>query len=311
MIFLYIAIFIFSCLLIILSSRWVIDALYRLTVRLKWKEFVVAFFTVSIGAVLPELFIGIRSALKGVPEMAFGSIIGQNIVLFTLSVAICTFILHEIKVESRTVRAGTTFALCSVILPFIFLLNGEISRFNGVILIAFCFLYIYWMFSERDRFLKPCGELLTESSLLKDIGIIFSGLLLVVVSAEGIVFTAQSFSETLNIPIVLFGVFAVGLGVALPETFFSAMLARKGQSWMILGGLMGAVALSSTLVLGIVALISPIKIDYFSPLAILFLIVGGVFLLFFVRTNNKITKKEAGVLLLIYFLFLFFEYMAL
>ncbi len=308
MIVLYAAIFIISCFLIIFSSRWVIDALYRITICLRWKEFVVAFFTVSVGAVLPELFIGVRAALKGIPEMALGSIIGQNIVLFTLSVSICTLILREIKVESRTVRAGTTFALISVILPLVLLLDGELSRFDGVILIIACFLYIYWMFSEKERFLKPVGELSTgQQTLLKDIATIIIGFLLVVISAEGIIFTAQSFSASLNVPIVLFGVFAVGLGVALPETFFAAMLAKKGQSWMILGGLMGAVALSSTLVLGIVSIIEPIKVVDLPAFPIIFLILGGLSLLFFVRTNNKITKREAYALLLIYLLFLFLE----
>ncbi len=311
--FLNLSIFVISCLLIIFASRMIIDALYRLTCRLRWKEFIVAFFAASIGAVIPELFIGVRAALKGVPELAFGSIVGQNIILFTLSVAICTFLLKEIVVESRTVRAGAAFALIAVTLPFILLWNGTLGRIDGVILILTCLVYVFWLFSKEDHFLKKYDRPLKETSLLKDGITVFLGFLFVVLSAEGIIYAAQNISVYLGIPVAVFGLFAIGLGVALPETFFSVALAAKGHSWMILGGILGAVAISSTLVLGTVALIHPIEIDNFEFLRVarFFLISGGFFLFLFIRTSNKITKKEAWFLLGVYLLFLLFEFTVL
>jgi cation:H+ antiporter len=311
--FLNLLIFAFSCLLIIVSSRGIIDALHRLTCRLGWKEFIVAFFAASIGAVLPELFIGVRSALKGVPEFALGSIIGQNIILFTLSVAICTFILKEIVVESRTVRAGATFALVAVTLPFLLLWDGVLSRLDGAILVFSCVFYIYWLFSKEDHFLKKYDKPLPKCSIWKDILLVFIGFLFVALSAEGIIYSAQNISYFLGIPVAVFALFVVGLGVALPETFFSIALASKGHSWMILGGILGSISLSSTLVLGVVALISPIEVVDFSSLRVaqFFLLSGGFFLLLFVRTSNKITKREAWFLLGVYLLFLLFEFIIL
>ncbi len=311
--FFNIVIFLFSCFLIIFSSRIIIDALQRLTYRLGWKEFIVAFFAASVGAVIPELFIGIRSALKGVPELALGSIVGQNVILFTFSVAICTFILKEIVVESRTVRAGATFALFAVILPFIFLWDGVLSRFDGILLVFMCLFYIFWLFSKKDHFLKDYKGPFPKTSLLREGMTIFFGFLFVVLSAEGIIYAAQNVSDYLGVSMTLFGLFAVGLGVALPETFFSMALAAKGHSWMILGGLLGSIAFSSTLVLGTVAIISPIEIVDLSSLrtAQFFLISGGFFLLLFVRTHNKITRKEAWFLFGVYLLFLLFEFVIL
>ena len=130
-------------------------------------------------------------------------------------------------------------------------------------------------------------------------------IVLLLVGAKGIVSSASVFSTVLNLPIGLIGLFIVGLGNALPETFFSIQAARKGQDWMILGDLMGGVVMTATLVLGVVALISPIKIADFSPFAIarIFLIISALFFLFFVRTGRKITRKEALFLLLIYIAF--------
>ncbi len=310
-------IFLASCFLVIFSSRAVIDALYRLTCRLGWKEFIVAFFAASIGAVLPELFIGTRAALAGVPELALGSIIGQNIILFTLSIAICTFILKEIVVESRTVRATATFALVSVILPFILLWDGTLDRVDGIILLCACFLYILWLFSKGDHFILP-KKLQRKaqnphSSILKDVAIIFLGFLFIMLSAEGIIYAAENISLHLGISLAFFGLFVVSMGVALPETFFSVALATKGHSWMILGGILGAISLSSTLVLGIVSIIQPIEVVDFSSLRVaqFFLVSGGLFLLLFVRTSNKITKREAWFLLGVYLLFLLYEFVIL
>ncbi len=309
--FLNAAIFLFSCFLIIFASRIIIDAMYRLACRLCWREFVVAFFTASVGAVIPELFIGVRAALKGVPELSLGSIIGQNIILLTLSVAICTFILKEIVVESRVVRAAATFALFAVTLPLILLWDGVLSRVDGVILVTVCFFYIYWLFSKKSHYyLKEYEGVSIKSSTLRDILIVFFGFLFIVLCAEGIIYSAQNISVHLGISLVVFGIFVVGMGVALPETFFSIALASKGHSWMILGGILGAISLSSTLVLGIVSIINPIEVNDFSSLRVaqFFLVSSGVFLLFFIRTSNKITKKEAWFLLGIYLLFLFFEF---
>ena len=121
--------------------------------------------------------------------------------------------------------------------------------------------------------------------------------------------SAQFFSDALNLPLVLIGIFVLGVGNSLPELFFSIQAARKGQDWLLLGDLMGGVAINATLVLGIVALISPIEIADFSPFAIarIFLIISAPFFLFFVRTNKKITHKEAFALLGIYLAFLIVE----
>ncbi len=311
--FFEISIFILSCLAIIVSSKWVISSLSKLARSLGWKEFVVAFFTISLGAVLPELTIGVRAAIDGIPELSLGNIIGQNIILLTFAVAVCSLVVKGIVVQSRTVRAGTTFAALAVTLPFILLHDGKLSRIDGLILISVFIVYVLWIFSKEDRFVKSYiekgDEIKTGKGYLKYFFIFLGSFLLVVFSAEGIVFSAKEFALILDVPEGLIGILLVGAGVALPEIYFSVKLATKGRSWMILGGLTGAVAMSSTLVLGIVVLINPITIVDFSPYLIsrLFLVFAGVILWFFVRTNNRLTKKEALILFAVYFGFLFTE----
>lgn len=307
--------FLFLSSILAYSAKWMVAALMRVARYLCWKEFVVAFFAVSLGAVVPEFFVGVSSALRGFPSLSLGNIVGQNIILFTLAPALCAFLLKNLEMESRTVKAGSTFAVAAAFLPFLLLLDGELSRTDGILLILLFLLYVFWLFSKRERFTKVYdnhekGDVVEKfRGFLKDIFIITAGLVLVVLVSQGMINSAVSFAEKLAISLPLVGILIVSLGTGLPETYFAVTLARKGQSWMILGGLMGAVAVSSTLVLGIVALIHPIEILDFSPFAIarIFLITSALFFLFFVRTHRKITVREGLFLLAFYILFLMVE----
>jgi cation:H+ antiporter len=317
MILLYLLIFLCSCFFLVYSAKFLIDSLLKIGEYLGWKEFVVAFFTISLGAVAPELFIGISSAVNKVPELAFGNILGQNILLFGLTVGICAIILKNgIEVESRTVRAGSTFAVIGAILPLFLILNGELSRIDGVVLLLFFVLFVFWFFSKKERFTKVYENKQDKEKkgaffVLKKAMILFGGLILIILSSHGIVKSSVIFSEVLGTSLPLIGILIVAAGVGLPETYFSVMLAKKGQSWMILGGLMGSVAISSTLVLGIVALIHPIVIDISQIPSLLtariFLVLCALFFLFFVRTEKRISTREGILLVSLYVVFVALE----
>ena len=108
---------------------------------------------------------------------------------------------------------------------------------------------------------------LTGVRKLSHVGGLILGLFFLLIAAEGIVRAASFFSESLNLSLALVGILIVGVGNAIPETYFAILAAKRAQNWMILGDLMGSVIVAATLVLGIVALICPIEIPDFSPFA--------------------------------------------
>jgi cation:H+ antiporter len=109
------------------------------------------------------------------------------------------------------------------------------------------------------------------------------------------------------------GALIVGFWTALPELSFCFQAAKKSQDWMIVGDVMGSVILTTTLVLGTVSLISPIKNLSFSQLLVarIFLLISAILFFVFVRTDKKITKKEGFFLIFLYFLFLFTQFLFL
>lgn len=318
MIWLYIFLFIISFFALALSGKWMVKALANIAKFLGWREFVVAFIIISLGTSIPNLFVGISSALHKIPELSFGDVVGGNLVDLTLLVAITAFIANGLSVKSRLVQKFSIFTIAAAVLPIILILDGNLSRADGIILLLGFFFYIRWIFLKEERFTKVYEHHIDDSQetghkslkkFLKQIAVLLGGLTLLLISSEAIVRLSSLFAKNLDISIAFIGFLIVGLGNALPELFFSISSAKSGQTWMALGNLMGSVVIVSTLVLGTVALIHPIQIPDFSPFAVarFFLLVSAVFFLIFIRTDRKITHKEALFLLALYAAFVIVE----
>ncbi|MFH1780966.1 MAG: sodium:calcium antiporter [Candidatus Nealsonbacteria bacterium] len=305
-----IAILLGSFLLLALAGKWLIDALSRIGVYLKLKEFVLAFLIVGIGATIPNLIIGVVSALHKIPELSFGDVMGANIFDISIVVGLAALIsCGGLSSNSRTVQGSSVFVIIIALLPLFLIFDGNLSRMDGAVLLAAFAVYTVWLFSKKDRFTKiyeNYPQKFSTKEIVKDVLIIFAGLVLLFIGGQGVVYSAMFLYETFHLPLGLIGIFIVAIGTCAPEVFFSLQAARKGQDWMILGSLMGNVVATSTFVLGVVSLITPIKIVDFSPFIIarLFLIIAALSFFFFTKTGRKITKKEGLILIGIYIAFL-------
>jgi len=316
----WIVIFIVSALLLFWSGSKLVGALMRIARFLGWREFVVAFFVMAVAGSLPNLFIGINSAIHGIPQLSFGDIVGGNIVDLTLAVALTIMIGGtHLPVRLKMIRTSVVFTAIIAILPLILILDGILGRGDAWVLFFVFGLYVIWLFSRENRFRKVYNhskEIRKGDSLSQRIKRFFNNLIkvifyagLLLIASEGIVRSAGVFSSMFDISLPLIGIFILGVGNALPETYFAIVSARKHKTGMILGDLIGSVIICSTLVLGVVAFIHPIQIDDFSPFAIarIFLIISAFLFLVFVKNDNKISRKEGLVLLAVYILFILVE----
>lgn len=313
----YILVFIGSIFVLYWSGSRLIRSLVGICQVLGWKEFVVAFFVMSLATSIPNLFVDISAALQNMPQLAFGDIVGGNIVDLTLVIGIAVILSNiNLPAESRLVQSSAIFTTAIVFLPLILILDGKLERIDGAFLILAFVFYAFWLFSKKDRFSKAYSvskrAMPSGPRLLKIIyGIasttFFVGLLLL--ASEGIILSAQYFSYFMGLSLALVGILIVGLGNCAPEAYFTAISARKDQNWLILGNLMGSVIVCTTLILGIVALISPFEITDFSPFLIArtFMVISPVLFFLVLRTGRKITKPEGLVLIFTYFAFLITE----
>ena len=306
----HILMFLVSCLILSFAAKLLISSLTKIAVFLGWREFVVAFFVMAFAGSIPNLFLGFSSILHGIPELSFADVIGGNIVDLTIAISLVTFLGRKLPAKSRMVQSSSLFTVCAALLPLLLISDGVLSREDGILLIGIFVFYVLWLFSKKERFTKiyngrKISAVKGFKIFIKDLAKVILGLILLLLAAEGIIRTAIFLAEKLNLSLGLIGILVVALGNSLPEIYFAITSAQSDQNWMVLGDLMGAVIVPSTLVLGIVALIYPIKITNFAPfnIARFFLIISSLFFLYFIKTEREITKKEGSILLLVYILF--------
>ena len=315
MFFYYVVAFLISIFVLAWLGSYLIKSLVALAKYLGWREFIIAFFVMAIAGSLPNLFVDIGAALRGFPQLAFGDILGGNLIDLTLIMALAILMSKgSITVESKMVQQSAMFTAIIAVMPLFLILDGKLGRADGLILIVCFFIYAIWLFSKGDRFKKIYRSKRKQpvegfSGFIKDLIKIAVFLIILLAASQIIINSAQYFSDKLGISLSLVGLLIVAMGNCFPEAYFSILSARRGESWMILGDLMGSVISCATLVLGMVAIITPFEINDFSPFLIarIFLIIAlGVFLIA-IKTGKKITKKEAIILLFVYVTFLLAE----
>ena len=293
--------------------------LERMAKYLGWREFVVAFFIIAVAGSLPNFFVGLNAALQGIPELSFGEIVGGNVIDMTLAVGLAILVSdRSISVKSRMVQASTIFTVIAAFLPWILILDKNLSRIDGSALLLFFAIYVVWLFSKKENFKNQISNSVNHKRtkpfldfrvFLWDFVRSLFFALLILIGAWGVVESAKFFAICLGVGISFVGIIIIGLGNALPETYFATISAKKGRTWMILGDLMGSVIMTATFVLGLVVLIHPIHLETLSPFIIarFFLVLSALFFLVFIKTDKKITRSEAAILIAVYLIFVFAE----
>lgn len=297
----------FSFLLVQASIR-IINSLTTLSRFLALREFSIAFILMALATSLPEIFVGITSALENTPVLSLGNVLGSNIANLTLVTGIVVLSCRRLFARSIIVRRDALYMAVYSSVPLLLLLDSNLSRIDGVILILFYFFYLGKLLQQRSSF-KERHNHIARKEASRSLIIFTIAVLVLLASAEGIVYSAEKIAVDLGIPVSLVGLFFVSLGTSLPEIVFELKAVENKHSGLVLGDLVGSVVTNSTLVLGITALIRPIHIQsldiFLTP--IIYLIVVLAAFEIFVRTDKKLVTWEGLFLIITYILFLLTE----
>jgi len=289
----------FSLFVVIKSSNYAIHYSTRLAESFCLSKYVVGFIIVAIISILPESFISITSAVKGVPAFGLGTLFGSNVAdLSFVFVFVILFAGRNLKVESKIVKNKPVY-LVSMLIPIILGLNGHYSRFEGLALIVVGVLFYYLTLKDN----KLDVSIKKTKFKIKDVIFLLISMGLILLGSQAIVKFGIDLANVLYISPVLIGMFIVGLGTVLPELIFSIKAARHHQDSLALGDILGTVVADATVVVGIVALICPFefnrRIVYVTGT---FMVLATFLLFYFMKSGKKITKKEA-ILLFVFYLF--------
>jgi len=318
-IFYLLLIFLFSFLLVKATDILLIN-LKSLTSRTRIRAFAISGLIVALGTSLPELFVGVTSALRGTPNLSLGNVIGANIANLSLVIGGAALIGGTVWVQGEFLRQDAFWAFLAGAAPMILLFDKQLSRLDGVILLALYGFYQAIVFSEQKKtatvgeeegFVQRLIRRLNHRGTRREIGWIFLGLAVLLFSADMIVHLAKLIAVALNIPILLVGLILISLGTCLPEFAFGVKAIRQNQPQMVFGNLAGSIVANANLILGLVVLISPIKIQAFAQYLLAtmgFVVVFGAFY-FFTRTKHRLERWEGGFLIGFYLAFVLSEFL--
>jgi cation:H+ antiporter len=272
-------------------------------------EFVVSFVVVGFVSTFPEFFVLIMSALDGTHTLGLGTVLGNNITDLTLVLGLIALSAGALRVESREIRHDFVFVLLTL-LPVVLALDGELTRVDGFILLIAGAGYIRELVRDSKAFSKVFKDgfpgTFVRSAILFGVS-----LGVVLLSSWFVVRFAEGLAADLELPLLVVGLVIVALGATLPELTFGIRAAMKGTSNLALGQLLGCVILDATIVIGIVALVSPFTLAIPRvAMAGIFTAVSAGIAVWLLGSEKGLTRLHGIVLVLLYVLFAVTQFIA-
>jgi len=307
------ALFLLASIVLVSSGRYIVIFLSRISAYIGMTEYVTAFIIMSVSTSLPELFVGINSALKHIPVLTMGNVIGANIINLTLVISVSALLSRGIKIK-EDIKENLLFMFLLASLPIVLIWFGSsLSRLDGLILVSIFFWYVYYTIKQKrvSKVKKNVknGVVMEFSKFMNNVVLLAFSVILLFGSSFFVVRYASSLAVNLGISEILIGLFLVSIATSLPELTFGVMssLAKKAQ--MTVGDSIGSVICNSTLVLGVTALIYPISDDFILLFtSLLFMLFSIIIFIIMVRKNNAVSWRNGLLLLLVYILFILFEF---
>lgn len=283
--------------LLIKGADYLVDGSTSIARRFGISTLIIGLTIVAFGTSAPELVVNILSATSGATDLAFANINGSNIANILLILGI-TSLFAVIPVKSQTVLKEIPFMLfAGMILVFIVLdvqIGGAesamISRIDGILLLLVFAIFMYYLFLSS----KKTGGATVEKpkfSLPKGVALTVAGLAGLIVGGKLAVDGAVGIALGIGVSQALVGLTVVAIGTSLPELVSAIVAAKKGETDLAIGNVVGSCIFNILLVLGATAVVNPIPISDHGVIDALFALAAMCFL-FLALFLNKHGRKS-------------------
>ncbi len=291
--------------LLVKGADLFVDGSSSIAKLLKIPSVIIGLTIVSIGTSLPEAAVSITSSLQGSYDLSIANVIGSNIfntlMVIGFSALLCPFLIDKMIMKRD-------FPICigiSVLLAFM-LRDSALSRIEAgilfVLFIAYLVLLVFSAIKSRD---EAEEEIKTLSPL--------KSLLFIVLGAAGIIlggtFTVDSatfFAGALGMSELLIGLTVVALGTSLPELVTSIVAAKKGESEIALGNVIGSNIFNILFVLGMSGVVHPLFCDIGALIDAILLIAICALMYLVCKTKGKATRAEGIVCISVYVIYVIY-----
>ncbi len=334
-----IVLLVLGVIIVLKGADWLTDGAVNIATRFGVSQMVIGLTIVAMGTSMPEFCVSMVSALKGTPDLAVGNVVGSN-TLNTLLIVGCSALVAPIMVKRSSVKRDIPFAVVASLLMLLFCLDGAIGRVDATVLFAgFClFMFVTLKYakttdehaatvatsgaamataaaastsvSEASTSQTSAPEASTsqssasEASMLKAVVMLVVGLLCLIAGSNMFVDNASFVASSLGVSDAVIGLTIVAGGTSLPELATSMVSAKKGNSDIAIGNVIGSNVFNILMIIGITGLVKPMHIAGITTLDLIMMLASMLLMWFFCRTTYKVKRWEGAVLTIVYLAYL-------
>lgn len=276
------------------------DGAVAIAERMHISQMVIGLTIVAMGTSMPEFFVSFMSALKDTPDMAVGNVVGSNI-FNTLLIVGCAALVTPIMILPATVKKDIPFAMVASVALLLMCLDGNISRIDAMVLLGLFVVFMYITLKgakENEQSMQQTSA--KGGKPFMSVVWIFVGLVCLVFGSNLFVDAATVIARQLGVSDAVIGLTIIAGGTSFPELATSVVSARKGQSGIAIGNVLGSNVFNILLILGITGVMSPMTLQGITTVDLTMLVVSMVMLWLFSFTKYTLARWEGALLTIVF-----------
>lgn len=301
---------------LIKGADWFVDGSSAMAKTLHVPGVIIGLTIVAFGTSAPELAVSTLAAIQGSNEIAISNVVGSNIFNLLCVLGVCSLI-YPVPVEKGLLKrdypvtiAVTVIVLLGACFKTLFSTGwvqidmdsnvGLISRPLSIALLLLFIAYIVYLIIDAKKNPTEEDDDIDVLPLWKSVVLIIIGIMLIIGGGQAVVYAAKAIARTFGMTETLIGLTIVAVGTSLPELVTSIVAAKKGETGMAVGNVVGSNIFNMMFILGLSSLIQPIDVNMASLWDLMILVIVSIIVYIFSCTKRKIGKREGAIMLLIY-----------
>jgi cation:H+ antiporter len=300
---------------LIAGGEFLVKGSIGIAARAKLSTLVIGMTVVSFGTSAPELLVSIKSAYMEVPEITIGNVVGSNIANIALVLGL-TAIIFPMPVSRNSIIFDWPMMMLSGLLFFAFSFGGLIQRWHGVFLFVLLIIFITFLIRNSRKKMKK-RELDIEDQEVEHAAVnktpIWNNIAFLILGLAGLFFGAQwlidgasNIGEKAGLSKHVIAITIVAFGTSVPELVTSVVAAYKKEMDISVGNLIGSNIFNVMAVIGLTAIIMPIRVDYeVVTWDMIWMIAIFAILLPMMLIKRKIGRISGVILLSSYFVYIY------
>ena len=284
--------------LLIKGADLFVDGASSVAAKLKVPSLIIGLTVVSLGTSMPEAAVSISASLSGDNGISLGNVIGSNIFNLLMVVGVSSAIL-PIATDRDILKRDVPINIGITVLLGIMLFDGNLSRVDALILLLILAAYMFLLIKSALKNRVEAEET-KVLSWVKSILFVIIGVAAIIGGGQLVVNSAKTIAMALGMSETLVGLTVVAIGTSLPELVTSTVAAKKGNSGIAMGNVIGSNIFNILFILGMAGIIKPMTADaaFFIDTGIL--LAASALMLLFAYTKRKTNRVEGIISVMLY-----------